>query len=135
VTYLLDTNACIAVINGRPAAVRERLREVMERGETAGVSTVALFELWYGVTKSARVEANTERLAIFLTPLETLPFDDEDARVAGAIRADLERAGTPVGAYDVLMAGQAVRRGLVLVTANVSEFGRVPGLRWENWAA
>ncbi len=134
-TYLLDTNACIAVINGRPAAVRERLREVMERGETAGVSTVALFELWYGVTKSARVEANTERLAIFLTPLETLPFDDEDARVAGAIRADLERAGTPVGAYDVLMAGQAVRRGLVLVTANVSEFGRVPGLRWENWAA
>jgi tRNA(fMet)-specific endonuclease VapC len=135
VTYLLDTNACIAVINGRPAAVRERLREVMERGETAGVSTVALFELWYGVTKSARVDANTERLAIFLTPLETLPFDDEDARVAGAIRADLERAGTPVGAYDVLMAGQAVRRGLVLVTANVSEFGRVPGLRWENWAA
>ncbi len=134
-TYLLDTNACIAVINGRPAAVRERLREVMERGETAGVSTVALFELWYGVTKSARVDANTERLAIFLTPLETLPFDDEDARVAGAIRADLERAGTPVGAYDVLMAGQAVRRGLVLVTANVSEFGRVPGLRWENWAA
>lgn len=134
-TYLLDTNACIAIINGRPAAVRERLREVMERGETVGVSTVALFELWYGVAKSARVDVTTERLAIFLAPLETLPFDDEDARVAGAIRADLERAGTPVGAYDVLMAGQAVLRGLVLVTANVSEFGRVPGLRWENWAA
>lgn len=133
-TYLLDTNACIAVINGRPTAVRERLRHAMDGDETIVVSTVTLFELWYGVVKSARVEANTERLAVFLAPVESVPFDDEDARLAGKVRAELERAGMPIGAYDYLIAGQAVRHGMILVTANVDEFARVSGLRWENWA-
>ena len=71
---------------------------------------------------------------VFLARLETLPFDDDDARAAGAVRAALEHAGTPIGAYDILLAGQAVRRGLILVTANVAEFARVNGLRWQNWA-
>ena len=133
-TYLLDTNACIAAINGRPASLRARLAEVMARGETVAASTITLFELWYGVAKSARVKANTERLAVFLAPLEILPFDDEDARLAGMVRAELERAGTPIGAYDCLSPGQALRHGTMLVTANVQEFERVPGLRWENWA-
>ncbi len=133
-TYLLDTNACIAAINGRPASLRQRLTEVMARGETVAASTITLFELWYGVAKSVRVNADTERLAVFLAPLETLPFDDEDARLAGMVRAELERAGTPIGAYDCLIAGQALRHGTMLVTANVQEFERVPGLRWENWA-
>lgn len=133
-TYLLDTNACIAAINGRPASLRQRLTEVMARGETVVASTITLFELWYGVAKSARVNANTERLAVFLAPLETLPFDDQDARLAGMVRAELERAGAPIGAYDCLIAGQALRHGTMLVTANVREFERVPGLRWENWA-
>ena len=131
-TYLLDTNACIAAINGRPASLRARLTEVMARGETVAASTITLFELWYGVAKSLHVNANTERLAVFLAPLETLPFDDEDARLAGMVRAELERAGTPIGAYDCLIAGQALRHGMMLVTANVREFERVPGLRWEN---
>jgi len=135
VTYLLDTNACIAVINGRPAAVRARLRHAMNGDESIAVSTVTLFELWYGVAKSARVEANTERLAVFLAPVETVPFDDEDARLAGKVRAELEAAGTPIGAYDCLIAGQAMRHGMILVTANVGEFARVSGLRWENWLA
>ena len=99
------------------------------------LSSIALFELGYGAVKRARVEANAERLAVFLVPLETLPFTDEDARVAGMIRAELERAGTPIGAYDTLIAGQALQRGLILVTANVAEFQRVNGLHWENWAA
>ena len=133
-TYLLDTNACIAAINGRPASLRERLTKVMARGETVAASTITLFELWYGVANSPRVNANTERLAVFLAPLETLPFDDEDARLAGMVRAELERAGTRIGAYDCLIAGQALRHGMMLVTANVREFERVPGLRWENWA-
>ena len=134
-SYLLDTNACIAIINGRPRAVRVRLHEVLRRGEDVGVSAIALFELWYGVARSARIDANTERFAVFLAPLDTLPLTDDDARAAGTIRAELERAGTPIGAYDTLIAGQALQRGLILVTANVAEFQRVGGLRWENWAA
>ena len=133
-SWLLDTNACIAIINGEPVGVRHRLRAALTRGEPVAVSSIALFELWYGVAKSARTAANTERLAVFLAPLVTLPFDDDDARAAGAVRAALEQAGTPIGAYDTLLAGQALRRGLVLVTANVSEFARVNGLTWQNWA-
>jgi tRNA(fMet)-specific endonuclease VapC len=134
VSYLLDTNACIAIINGRPQGARRRLRATLTRGEPVAVSQIALFELWYGVAKSARTAANSERLAVFLAPLGTLPFDDDDARAAGAIRATLERAGAPIGAYDTLLAGQAIRRNLVLVTANVAEFARVSGLRCEDWA-
>ena len=133
--FLLDTNACIAVINGRPANVRERLKAAMDRGETVALSAVTLFELWYGVAKSARLDANAERLAVFLAPLDAVPFEDEDARIAGIVRAQLESQGTPIGAYDVLIAGQALHRDATLVTANVQEFARVSGLRWENWAA
>ena len=133
-SWLLDTNACIAIINGRPQGVRHRLRAALTRGEPVAVSSIALFELGYGVAKSARPTANTERLAVFLAPLETLPFDDDDARAAGGVRAALEQAGTPIGAYDTLLAGQAVRRGLMLVTANVAEFARVRGLTWQDWA-
>ena len=134
-SHLLDTNACIALINGRPAAVRHRLREVASWGEAIFVSTIVLFELWYGVAKSARPGTNADRLAVFLALPEILPFDDDDARAAGTIRAALETAGTPIGAYDTLIAGQAIRRGLILVTANVAEFDRVAGLRWEDWSS
>jgi tRNA(fMet)-specific endonuclease VapC len=134
VSYLLDTNACIAIINGRPRSVRERLRDAWQRGGRVSVSSIALFEIWYGVAKSQRVASNLERLSAFMAKLDGLPFDDSDAEAAGAIRAELEPAGQPIRAYDTLMAGQALRRGLTLVTANVAEFGRVSGLRWENWA-
>ena len=133
-SYLLDTNACIALINGRPSAVRERLRLSLERGDRVWLSSVALFELWYGVAKSELKERNTERLAVFMSPFEVLTFDEEDARRAGAVRAMLERAGSPIGAYDLLIAGQALRHELVLVTANVAEFSRVVHLRWEDWS-
>ena len=132
-SYPLDTNACIAIINGSPQGVRRRLRSTLTQGEPVAVSSIALFELWYGVAKSARTGANTERLAVSLAPLETLLFDDDDAHAAGAVRAALEQAGAPIGAYDTLLAGQAIHRGLVLVTANVAEFARVTGLAWQNW--
>lgn len=133
-SYLLDTNACIALINGRPSAVRKRLRLSLERGDRVWLSSVALFELWYGVAKSELKERNTERLAVFMSPFEVLSFDEEDARLAGAVRAMLERAGSPIGAYDLLIAGQALRHELALVTANVAEFSRVAHLRWEDWS-
>ncbi len=100
------------------------------------MSSVVAFELWYGVAKSRRKEANTQRLLAFLAgPLEWTLFDEEDAREAGAVRADLEIAGKPIGAYDVLIVGQARRRGATLVTSNLGEFERVAGLKWEDWAA
>jgi tRNA(fMet)-specific endonuclease VapC len=134
-TYLLDTNACIALINGEPKLVRERLEKALDRGDTVATSAVVAYELWYGVAKSARPDANARRLQVFLAgPLRLLPFDDEDARHAGTVRAQLESAGTPVGAYDILIAAQALRHELTLVTANVREFSRVKGLAWKDWA-
>jgi tRNA(fMet)-specific endonuclease VapC len=72
---------------------------------------------------------------VFLTSLNVLPFESEDARIAGEVRIKLERAGTPIGPYDLLIAAQAIRHGLQLITANVREFSRVEGLRWEDWSA
>ena len=133
-TYLLDTNACIALINGAPQAVRRRFQRAIRRHSAVLLSSVVAYELWYGAAKSQRREANTERLQAFLTgPLEWSDFDDEDAREAGMVRAELEAAGNPIGAYDVLIAGQARRGRATLVTSNVTEFSRVGGLKCEDW--
>ena len=135
IEYCLDTNVCIALINGSSAPVRARLKEVVAEGSVVCVSSVVLHELWYGVAKSTRQDANTERVRAFLAgPIEILPWDDEDARAAGEVRALLEKDGQAIGAYDALIAAQAVRRGITLVTANTRDFKRVDGLRWEDWA-
>jgi len=133
--YSLDTNACIALINGRPPTVRDRLCAALEAGDSLGVSSVVVFELRYGSAKSQFPKATNARLDAFLAgPVTVLPFDEDDATDAGAARAILERAGTPVGAYDLLIAGQARHRGLTLVTANSREFSRIQDLAWEDWA-
>jgi tRNA(fMet)-specific endonuclease VapC len=135
VNYLLDTNACIALINGTPAPVRSRFQRSVTGGAEIYVFAVVTFELWYGVAKSTRLEINRERLETFLDgPVVVLAFDDEDARAAGSIRAGIEVSGKPIGAYNVLIAGQALARQLTLVTVNVSEFSRVKGLTWQDWA-
>lgn len=91
-TYLLDTNACIALINGTPSTVRRRFQRAIAKEATVLVSSVVAFELWYGVAKSQRKETNTQRLLAFLAgPLEWTPFDEEDAREAGAVRAEPRR--------------------------------------------
>jgi len=134
-TYLLDSNACIALINGKPSAVRGKFQKAIESGAEVNVSTVVAFELWYGVAKSQHQEVNAERLDTFLAgPIRLMAFEEEDARTAGTIRAELEAAGRPIGAYDLLIAGQAVRHKVTLVTANEKEFARVQGLIWEDWA-
>ena len=136
IEYALDTNACLALINGSSVPVRRRFKEVLAEGSVVCVSTVALHELWYGVSKSERRDYNTGRVQAFLSgPIRLLPFDEADARAAGEVRALLEQERRPIGAYDSLLAGQAVRRGFTLVTANVREFERVDGLMWENWSA
>ena len=132
--YLLDTSAVVALLRNKPAGVRERYREAEKSGDYLAVSSIVLFELWYGVEKSGRVRENTERLRILLSgDLDLLDFDDLDAQTAARVRAALEKIGTPIGAYDLLIAGQALRRGLTVVTANTSEFSRVAKLSWEDW--
>jgi tRNA(fMet)-specific endonuclease VapC len=134
VSYLLDTNACIALINGRSAPVRARFEKVIHDGAQVFVSSVAAFELWYGAAKSARPEANARLVETFLAgPVELLAFEGEDAKRAGELRGGLEKRGKPIGAYDVLIAAQALRHKLTLVTSNAREFARVPGLDWEDW--
>jgi len=135
-TYALDTNAVIDVLNGRRPAVRERWRRAISAGASITISSVVLFELWYGVASAGRRRENAERLHVFLSgDVETIAFDDEDALAAGDLRAILAAAGTPIGAYDLLIAAQTLRSRATLVTANVAEFGRVPGLAWEDWTA
>jgi len=136
VNYLLDTNAVIALLTDRPPAVRKRLRRAAARDASIGISTVVLFELWYGVARSQRQRENAERLRVFLAGnVDVVPFEEEDAAIAGDLRAVLEAEGTPIGPYDLLIAAQSLRTGATLVTANVSEFRRVRGLSWQDWAA
>ena len=133
--FLLDTNACIALTNGQPRHVREHFEHATASGSQIFVSSAVTFELWCGVAKSTREEFNTRRLRTFLSgPVSVLPFEEADARAAGSVRAALEASGRPIGAYDLLIAGQAIHRRITLVTANVAEFSRVKGLIWQDWA-
>ena len=135
-SYLLDTNAVIALLKNQPATFRKRMRRAVSKDAAVAVSSIVLFELWYGVARSGRPRENAERLRVFLAGgLDVVPFTQEDAATAGEVRAALEAAGTPIGPYDLLIAAQALRAGATLVTANVSEFGRVPRLLWQDWTA
>jgi tRNA(fMet)-specific endonuclease VapC len=133
--YLLDTNACIALINNKSPSVRTQLQKALAQDAKVLISSIVAFELWYGIAKSARPEANARLVETFFAgPVSLLDFETEDARVAGRVRASLEAVGKPIGAYDLLIAGQALRHQLMLITANGREFGRVKGLEWEDWA-
>jgi tRNA(fMet)-specific endonuclease VapC len=132
----LDTNIAIHAINRRIPSVRLRLGEQLRLGTEIGFPVIALFELRYGHARSSRQAESDRLLAEFLAPgIAILPFEVEDAAHAGDIRATLESRGTPIGAYDYLIAAQARRRGAALVTLNVREFSRVPGLIVMDWAA
>ncbi|CAA9388228.1 MAG: VapC toxin protein [uncultured Rubrobacteraceae bacterium] len=128
---MLDTNVCIHVIRRRPPKVLRRF-DKYEVGEI-GVSSVTAAELRYGAEKSAVPEQNREALSAFLLPLEVLAFGDEAAAAYGRVRATLEKAGTPIGPLDTLIAAHAVGLGVTLVTNNTREFSRVPGLELEDW--
>ena len=128
---LLDTNICIYLIKQKPIAVFEHFRQYSVGN--IGISTVTLAELRYGVCKSQHVEKNTKALDEFIVPLEIWPFDEDAARHYGEIRASLERAGTPIGSMDLLIAAHAVSLGVTLVTSNTREFSRVAGLTLTDW--
>jgi tRNA(fMet)-specific endonuclease VapC len=129
-SYLLDTNAVIGLLkdNSSPLSRRTRLHKPAD----VSISSVLLYELYFGAFRSQLQAQNLARLDAL--QFEVLSFDAEDARAAGLIRASLTTAGTPIGPYDVLIAGQALARGLVLITNNLKEFARVNGLRVEDWS-
>lgn len=129
--FLLDTNICIYAMKNRPPEVMARFRAV---GKTAvAVSVITVLELRQGAEKSQRTVQNHAALDLFLGSLHILPFDLEAALCGARIRADLEQRGLPIGDLDSLIAAHALALDLTLVTNNLGEFERVPGLRTENW--
>ena len=129
--YMLDTDIVIYTLKNRPARVREAFKR--HSGQMA-ISSVTLGELIYGAEKSSQPERNLNDIESMTARLEVLPFNESAAVHFGQIRAELARAGTPIGPYDLMIAGHARASGLILVTNNVGEFKRAPGLRIENWA-
>jgi tRNA(fMet)-specific endonuclease VapC len=130
--YLLDTNLCILVLRDHPPMLRDRFNN---EADGLCISTIVLTELLHGAAKSARPDHNRHEVERFAARLEVLPFDAGAADHAADIRANLERRGQTIGGYDLLIAGHARSRGLVVVTGNLGEFNRVEGLRCEDWLA
>jgi tRNA(fMet)-specific endonuclease VapC len=128
--FLLDTNLCIRVLRDRPPSLRERFNR---EADGLATSTIVLTELLHGAAKSARPESNRREVENFALRLEVLAYDSSAAYHAADIRAALERRGRSIGGYDVLIAGHARSRGLIVVTGNRGEFDRVEGLRCEDW--
>ena len=127
--FLLDTNTVIALFNASNTALRAHITSYQPVDIV--VSALVVHELYFGAYKSQRLEHNLAK--VDRLPFEVLDFDKEDARQAGAIRSLLAKAGTPIGPYDVLIAGQAMARNLTLISHNTKEFSRIDGLLLEDW--
>lgn len=129
-TYMLDTNICIYVIKRYPQELRNKFNTLAEQ---LCVSSITLGELHYGAEKSARRVENLTAIERFVARLDVLPFGEKAAAHYGQVRAELERIGTPCGPHDIQIGGHARSEGLIVVTNNMREFTRMPGVRAENW--
>ena len=129
--FLLDTNAVMSLLGQKSEALIDRVLACSE-GEI-GIPAMVSHELYLGAYKSQKVSFNLETIRLFLRDFVVLPFDQEDSRQAGEVRAELRKSGSPIGPYDVLIAGQARARGLTLISNSVREFERVADLRLEDW--
>ena len=129
--YLLDTNTCIYFLKNSFSALTQKLLDT-DPSELF-ISSITVFELAYGAEKSKWGEKTRQKLAMFLAPFTILPFDSEDAMVAGRIRGALEQHGTPIGPYDVQIAAQALAKGLTVLTHDMKEFQRVLDIKVEDW--
>jgi tRNA(fMet)-specific endonuclease VapC len=128
--YLFDTNILVHLNRHHDRELAERIQSVLG---SSGISSISAMEMYYGAAKSARVEENFIKTKSLLSIIPTFEFTETDAYETGILRAELAQAGTPIGPFDVCIAGQARARKLTVVTANTREFERVPGLRIENW--
>ncbi|WP_348918732.1 type II toxin-antitoxin system VapC family toxin [Adonisia turfae] len=129
--YLLDTNTCIAYLNRSSQLVYENL--FAQSPDDVCICDVVKFELYYGAYRSKRKTKNLANLRILFTEFASLPFDGKAAAICGAVRADLQDKGTPIGAYDLQIAAIALANELTLVTHNTREFVRVPNLKLVDW--
>ena len=129
--YLLDTNICIYIIKKKPANVLKALKTKSKKD--IYISSITIAELEHGIAKSQFPEKNKIALIEFLSIFNILPFDDNDAVEFGEIKKELEKKGKIIGPMDLLLAGQAKSKKLILVTNNTKEFERVEGLKIENW--
>ena len=129
-TYMLDTNICIYVMKTYPPAVRDKFNALAEQ---LCISSITLGELYYGAEKSARRVENLTAIEHFVARLEVLSFGDKAAAHYVQVRTELERAGTPCGPHDMQIGAHARSEGLIVVTNNMKEFARMPGVRVENW--
>ena len=129
--YLFDTNICIYAMKNSYPHLTEKIFTF--HPSDFCISSVTVYELEYGAAKSNWREKTRENMQLFLAPFNIISFNSKDALSAGMIRAFLEKQGTPIGPYDVQIAGQAIARSLILVTHNISEFSRIPGLMVEDW--
>ena len=130
IKYLLDTNICIFTIKRKPPEIQ---RQFQHHYSQMAISTITLMELMYGAEKSQAAERNLREIEGFAARLEVLDYGIEAARHTGQLRAELARMGQPIGPYDQMIAGHARSTGLIVVTNNLREFARVPGLRVEDW--
>lgn len=128
--YMLDTNICIYVIKSYPPGLRERFNLLASQ---LCISSITLGELHYGAEKSARRAQNLEAIEQFVSRLEVLPFGEKAAAHYGQVHAELSRTGRVCGSHDMQIGGHARSEGLIVVTNNLREFERMPGLRTENW--
>lgn len=130
-TFLLDTNVCIRYLTGRSEKVKQRLQEIQP--DQIAVCSVVKAELFYGARRSNNPEKSLQVQIQFLNQFASFPFDDDAAEVYGSIRASLATKGTPIGPNDLMIAAIALSNGLTLITHNVSEFGRIAKLKFEDW--
>ena len=131
-TYLLDTNICVYAINNRHPKLSNRLLTI--HPDDIAISSITMGELEYGAAKSKWGDRTRQTLYAFLSNYTILPFDHDDAICFGNLRAALAHVGTPIGAYDVMIAAQGLVKNLTVVTHNTGEFSRIPGLKLEDWA-
>ena len=131
--FLLDTNACIKILNSTSTQLVSRLKE--HHPSQIKLSSVVKAELIYGARKSAKPARNLRILQDFFEPFRSLAFDDLCAGQYGVLRTELERTGKPVGPHDMMIAATAIAHDLIVVTHNQGEFSRIAGLKWEDWEA
>ena len=130
--YFLDTNICIYLINGKSPGLNKYF--LTRNPSEIYISTVVLSELMYGIQKSIHFERNFLKLKVFLSEIEIVPFCDNAAYMAGQIRADLDRCGTPIGGNDILIAATVLVNQGILVTNNTREFSQIKSLILEDWS-
>ena len=130
--YFLDTNICIFIINGKYPNLNKRFLECDKKA--IKISSVVLYELFYGAEKSQKRTHNIAKIQTFISELEIIPFDRKTAEIASVVRADLEKTGQPIGGYDLMIASTAIANNGIIVTNNTREFSRINKLSVEDWS-